>query len=316
MPDSAVTSNTDDASSHRYNALCDRAVDFVLSRKGSAPEDLLILHVFGNTGSPSLWRPLLRSVLDADPRIRFRADGQWALARDEHPDAPTDLLLDSFVAIDVETTGLRPQQQRIIEIALIRYEKGHEVRRFESLVHPQRSIPRFIADLTTITDAHVADAPAFSEIASDVIEALGDSLLVGHNVGFDISFINAELKRCEQPTLINDRLDTLGLANRLLKGLRKPNLGRVAEHLGLSATKLHRAATDASLTAEVALRLVDEAVRQGVTSLDQLRISARIEVPMPREHVGRARAQMDTKMLADIPRKPGVYLMRDAAEQV
>lgn len=316
MPEMVSAIHPDEESSRRYNALCDRAVDFVLSRNGSAPEELLILHVFGNTGSPSLWRPLLRSVLDADPRIRYRADGQWALSRDEHRVADGDMLLDEFVAIDVETTGLRPNQQRVIEIALIRYEQGREVRRFESLIHPQRAIPRFISELTSITDAHVSDAPPFSDIATQVIEFVGDSLIVGHNVGFDISFINAELKRADQPTLINDRFDTLGIAKRLLHGLRKANLARVAEHLGLSTTKLHRAASDASLTAEVALRLVAEAMQQGVTSLDQLKINARLETPEPREHIGRARAQMDSSMLADIPRKPGVYLMRDAAEHV
>jgi DNA polymerase III epsilon subunit family exonuclease len=296
--------------------LCDRAVDFVLSRNGAAPEDLLILHVFGNTGTTALWRPLLRSILNDDARVRFRADGQWVLARDDRQAAAGELLLSEFVAIDVETTGLKPNQQRIIEIAMIRYEKGLEVRRFESLLHPQRSIPKFISNLTTITDAHVADAPAFAEIADQVIEFAGDSLLVGHNVGFDFSFINAELKRCDRPTLINERFDTLSVAMRLTPGIRRPTLQRVAESLGLNPIKVHRAAADASLTAEVALRLIDEAVRQGVTSIDQLKVAPNQVAERPRDDVGRARSLMDREMLAGIPRKPGVYLMRDAVDQV
>jgi DNA polymerase III epsilon subunit family exonuclease len=316
MPAASLQQPAPDESPQRYNALCDRAVEFVLARNGAAPEDLLIIHVFGNSGSPNLWRPLLRSILAADDRIRYRADGQWVLSKEDRQPIEGDLLLDEFVAIDVETTGLRPVQQRVIEIALIRYEKGMEVRRYQSLVNPERPIPKFITGLTTITDEDVSTAPKFADIANDVIEFVGDSLLVGHNVGFDFSFINAELKRCEQPTLINDRFDTLGVATRYLKGLRKPNLKRVAEHLGLNATKLHRAESDASLTAQVALLLVDEAARHGVTSLDQLKIAAKLETPQPRQDVGRARAQMDAEMLADIPRKPGCYLMRDAAEHV
>jgi DNA polymerase III epsilon subunit family exonuclease len=316
MPDPVVATSQPEETPQRYNALCDRAVDFVLSRNGAAPEDLLILHVFGNTGSPALWRPLLRSILNNDQRVRFRADGQWVLSREDSRSPDGELLLQEFIAIDVETTGLKPNQQRIIEIAMIRYENGLEIRRFESLLHPQRSIPKFIANLTTITDAHVADAPEFSEIADQVIEFAGDSLLVGHNVGFDFSFINAELKRCDRPTLINERFDTLSVAMRLTPGIRRPTLQRVAESLGLNPIKVHRAAADASLTAEVALRLVDEAVRQGVTSIDQLKVAVQIDPPRPRDDVGRARSLMDREMLAGIPRKPGVYLMRDAVDQV
>lgn len=317
MPASLADSQSGEgATAERYGTLCDRAVEFVLNRNGAVAEDLLILHVFGNSGSPGLWRPLLRSVLAADPRVRFRADGQWALAAEMVDRSSSDLLLSAFVAIDVETTGLRPQRQRVIEIALIRYEDGQEVRRYESLIHPERSIPKFIADLTSITDAHLAESPIFKQIAPEILEFVGDAMLVGHNVGFDISFVNAELKRCNLPTLINDRLDTLGMAVRLLRGLRKPNLQRVAEMVGLNPVKLHRAGPDASLTAEVALRLVDEAVRQGVTSIDQLKVAARLETPLPRDSVGRARSVMDREMLVGIPRKPGVYLMRDAVDQV
>jgi DNA polymerase III epsilon subunit family exonuclease len=317
MPETAQTSQpAEDTASQRYGALCDRAVEFVLARNGAASEDLLIVHVFGNSGSPALWRPLLRSVMQADPRVTFRADGQWVLANQATNLAPSDLLLNEFVAIDVETTGLKPTQQRVIEIALIRYENGLETGRYESLIFPERTIPNFIVNLTSITNADVAEAPPFKQIADKVQEFIGDSLLVGHNVGFDISFVNAELKRCNLPTLINDRLDTLGMSVRLLRGLRKPNLQRVAEMVGLTPTKLHRAGVDAQLTAEVALRLVDEAVRQGVTSLDQLKGAARLETPIPHEDVGRARVTMDREMLAGIPRKPGVYLMRDAVDQV
>ena len=313
---SAVTHGNQESGTERYGALCDRAVEFIQSRRGAAPEDMLISHVFGNTGSPALWRSLLRSVLGADPRVTFRADGQWVIASAAAEVEAGALLLHSFVSIDVETTGLKPTRQRVIEIALVRYEAGREIARYESLVHPERAIPLFITNLTTITNEDVADAPVFAKIAPDVLEFIGDSMLVGHNVGFDISFVNAELKRCNQPTLINERIDTLGMAVRLLRGLRKPNLQRVADAVGLSPKKLHRAGADASLTAEVALRLVEEAVRQGVTSLDQLKVAAKLETPVPHEDVGRARVTMDRSMLDGIPRKPGVYLMRDALEQV
>lgn len=295
----------------RYGALCERALSYIVERKGAVREDLLIGHVFGNTGSLDMWRPLLRSVLDSDDRVKFRADGHWALRGDGTLDLLPSLLLDQFVAIDVETTGLKPRQQRVIEIALIRYKSGVEIERYESLLNPDRNIPTYIVNLTSITNTHVEEAPRFHEIAERVIEFIGDAMVVGHNVSFDLSFINAELSRADRPELINERLDTMGMSMKLLSGLRKPNLDRVAAQVGLRPRKIHRAGGDAELTAEVAIRLVEEAVRQGITSIDQLKAVSHLVARRPRDDVGRGRSVMDRDWLKEIPRKPGVYLMKD-----
>lgn len=297
--------------SPRYSALCERAVAFVIQRGGAVPEDLLVGHVFGNAGSLDMWRPLLRNVLNADDRVTFRADGTWALRGADGLDALPGLLLDEFVAIDVETTGLKPRQQRVIEVALIRYKGGREVERFESLLNPDREIPIYIANLTTITNAHVEDAPRFHEVAERVVEFIDTSLLVGHNIAFDLSFVNAELERCDRAKLINERIDTMGIARRFLPSLRKASLDSVARQVGLQPRKIHRAGGDAQLTAEVAIRLVGEAVRQGVTSVDQLKSASTLIERKPRDDIGRGRAVMDKAWLKEIPRKPGVYLMRD-----
>lgn len=310
----SATSPSEDAADQpapRYSALCERAVAYIAERRGSVREDLLVGHVFGNSGSIDMWRPLLRSVLDADDRVVFRADGHWVLRGSGTLDELPSLLLDEFVAIDVETTGLKPRQQRVIEIALIRYKAGKEMERFESYLNPDRSIPAYISNLTSITNAHVEDAPRFPEIADRVLEFIGDALLVGHNIPFDISFINAELGRADRPLLINERIDTMGMAMRLLKDLRKPSLDRVAAQVGLRPRKIHRAGGDAALTAEVALRLVAEAVQQGITSIDQLKSASRLTERRPRDDVGRGRALMDKAWLKEVPRKPGVYIMHD-----
>jgi DNA polymerase III epsilon subunit family exonuclease len=305
----------DGGGQRQYHALCERAIAFIEGRGGAVHEELLIGHVFGNSGSMVLWRPLLRSVLQSDERVVFRADGFWALAGPRAGSVGPSLL-DAFVAIDVETTGLRPLKQRVIEVALYRYQDGHLVERFETLVNPDRQIPAFISNLTTITNGHVEDAPRFADIAAEVTAFIGDALLVGHNVAFDVSFINAELKRADHEQLVNERLDTMGLSMRLLPGVRKASLDRVATAVGLSPRKIHRAGRDAELTAEVALRLVDEAVRQGVTSLNDLKVASTIVQRRPRDNVGRGRAVMDRAWLADVPKKPGVYVMRDQLGQV
>ncbi|MBA2246587.1 MAG: 3'-5' exonuclease, partial [Chloroflexia bacterium] len=285
----------------RYGTLCERAVQYIQNRGGATNEDLLIVHVFGNTGSLALWRPLLRSVLAEDQRVVFRGDGLWSLAT-AVGEIGASPILDEFVAIDVETTGLRPSKQRVIEIALYRFRGGELVERLESLINPGRAIPAYISNLTTITNTHVEDAPAFAELAEGIVAFIGSSLLVGHNVTFDISFVNEELKRADRAPLINERLDTMGLAVRLLKNVRKPSLDRVAVAVGLSPRKIHRAGRDAQLTAEVALRLGEEAVRQGGRTLDDLRGIATVVRVRPRDGVGRGRAVMDRAWLADVPK--------------
>lgn len=308
--------DTPEQREERYNALCDRAIDFVASKGGIVPEDLLITHVFGSSGSPALWRPLLRDVLAQDDRLVFHANGEWAMLREESDLAFDETLLDEFVALDVETTGLKPSRQRVIEVALVRFRNGQVERSYETLVNPGRSIPEFITRLTTIRNEDVADAPAFGDVADEMLEFLGDSLIVGHNVAFDIGFMNAELGRVDREELVNERLDTMGMAVRFLRSVRKPSLDRVADAVGLSPRKIHRAGGDARLTGEVAFRLVREAMRQGVTSLDQMKASSQVRSPRVRDDVGRTRSVWDRSLAHAMPKKTGVYLMKNALGEI
>lgn len=302
------------AGEQRYSALCERALDFVRANGGSVHEDRLVRHVFGNSGSSAIWRPLLRGVLADETETVTLVDEHWSLIRESTGTGAT--ILDEFIAIDVETTGLRPVNQRVIEIALHRYRGGQLEERYETLLNPGREIPAFISTLTGIRNEDVEYAPVFTDIADIVVDFIGDALLIGHNVRFDISFVNAELKKAGHEPLVNERLDTLTLAVRYLKDLKKPSLDRVASKLGLQPRDIHRAGRDAHLTAEAALRLVDIAARTGVSSIDDLKAA---DVPArhrPRDDVGRARSLMDRSWLANIPRKPGVYIMRSAQDEI
>lgn len=301
-----------EASGGRYAFLARRAVEFVQSRGGAVSQADLIAYVFGAGSAASLWESLLRHVLEADGTLVLRHDGYWALPDllNGGEDAPNCLV--EFVALDVETTGLKPLQQRVIEIAAIRYRNGKEIERFETLVFPERRIPGYITKLTGITDELVAAAPRFAEIASELEAFLGTSLIVGHKVGFDLSFLNAEFARCGRPALINERLDVMALAMKLTPSVRRPTLDRVATSLGLQPRQIHRAAIDATLAAQAALRLAELARQAGHTTLDRLKAVAGGALRQPAEGVGRARAMLDRSLIATIPRKPGVYLMRDA----
>ncbi|MBA2759507.1 MAG: GIY-YIG nuclease family protein [Chloroflexia bacterium] len=297
---------------NRYEALCDRAISFLEQHNSSAHEDALVAFVFGKSASPALWRPLLHSALESEERLEYLADGTWRLTSALSLNVEiTETLLPAFVAIDIETTGLKPSTQRMIEIALIRYRQGEETDRYNRMLNPGRRIPVYITKLTGIRDEDVEDAAQFSELATEIVEFIGDDVLVGHNVGFDIGFLNAELQRARHAKVINESIDTLSLATRVLPGLKRPGLDRVARALGLSPRKIHRAGVDAEITAQVAFRLEAEARRQGVDSFDALKVMASVRERRPREHVGRGRSLVDRSLLEGIPRKPGVYLMRD-----
>ena len=107
-------------------------------------------------------------------------------------------LPESFVLIDVETTGANPVRDRVTEIAVLRVERGEVVERWESLVNPECPIPSLIQRLIGITDAMVAGAPTFADIADQVRARLDGAVFVAHNARFDYGFIRSEFARMEQ----------------------------------------------------------------------------------------------------------------------
>lgn len=309
-----MTGDRIESEAPRYEFLARRASDFLRERGGRAREEDLIRHVFGNSSSPTLWAPLLRSALATEESIVLLADGLWAIPGMYQPG--TDSVLRDFIALDVETTGLRPLTNRIIEIAAIRYRDGREVERFVTFLQPEKKLPSVIVNLTGIRDADLEDAPLFRDIADPLADFLGDELIVGHNVGFDISFVAGELKRLARPGLGNPRFDTMSAANRLLTGLRRKSLSKLADYLGVPDRRAHRAYDDAQRTAEVALRLVEAAMAKGITEPREV---LKLGAPMPRASSDgnpHRRNVLDHSILASIPKTPGVYVMRDGFDQV
>lgn len=293
----------------RYEFLIRRAIDYLNDHGGRATEDEIVQYVFGSSASTGLWSPLLRQVLDAEPTVSHLADGRWALAGfAAHPKIGA---LADFVALDVETTGLRPLTHRVIEVAAIRYRNGRETESFVSFVQPGKALPATIINLTGIRDEDLEDAPDFAQIAEELLAFLGDDLIVGHNIGFDIAFISGEFKRLNRPGLNNQRFDTLGAANRLLPEVRRKSLSKLASALGIPEGRSHRAFDDARRTAEVALRLVEIAHEKGLKDPVSVR---NLGGAMPRQSMdGRnpRRLVLDRGLLKGIPNGPGVYLMFD-----
>jgi len=213
-----------------------------------------------------------------------------------------------FCVLDLETTGTTPPDCAITEIGAVLYRGGEEIGSFQTLVDPGCEIPPFITILTGITHAMVINAPKIDEVFPAFLEFLGGAVIVGHNVRFDLSFLNAAALDLGYGKLGNRWVDTLGLARRLVrKEVRNLKLATLAAHFRAPTKPTHRALEDARATAWILHRLLERAGTLGVTALEDL-----LQLPTARgsEHYAKIR-------LTDaLPRRPGVYLFHDRVDTV
>ncbi|MCL2568785.1 MAG: PolC-type DNA polymerase III [Oscillospiraceae bacterium] len=181
---------------------------------------------------------------------------------------PCPLPLDSeFVAFDLETTGLNPNQEAITEIGAVRFRGGEILETFQTFVNPGKPIPYNITKITGIKDSDVAGAPEPGDALRAFLAFAGDCPLVAHNAPFDMGFLRATAERVGV-ALDKVAIDTLPMAQALLPGLQKHRLNLVAEYLGLPSFNHHRAVDDAKTVAhmmEVFLARLGEA---GVETVD------------------------------------------------
>jgi DNA polymerase III epsilon subunit family exonuclease len=169
------------------------------------------------------------------------------------------LNLSDFIALDFETTGVDSVNDRIIEVAAIRFTDGKASDKFVKLVNPGRLIPDFITNITNISNDMVKDVPLEEEIVEELIKFIGDSPIVAHNTPFDIAFLKELAKRHNIKFIEPDLYDSLPLARTFIYHLPAFNLGVVSEYFGLSATGSHRAEKDTENCGIVFLNLIEEA---------------------------------------------------------
>ncbi|MEM8905770.1 MAG: DEDD exonuclease domain-containing protein [Actinomycetota bacterium] len=213
-----------------------------------------------------------------------------------------------FVVLDLETTGGSADDDAITEIGAVRYRGGEVQGRFATLVHPGRSIPTNISVLTGITDALVAPAPRLESVLPSFLDFCSGSVIVGHNVRFDLGFLRRACERGGWPALDGPVVDTLALARRLLAD-EVPNfrLGTLADRLRLPHRPRHRAMSDADATADLLHFLLERAGRLGVLGLDDL-----LTLPTMAGHPQAGKLRLTDRL----PRLPGVYLFRDRRGEV
>ncbi len=201
---------------------------------------------------------------------------------DKFEDLLAALGLDTFIALDLETTGLDPEKDRIIEIGAVKFVNGRETEAIDQLIHPGRDIPDFITRLTGITNDDVAGKPAYHDFYPVLHEFLGDYPIIGHQINFDASFLeyfyrieNKDFFNWENQAqrfryLNNRRHDTLFLSRIFLPFLPRQRLGVVAEFLNLPLENAHRAIADARVSGLIFIELTRRALETDNAVLAQM----------------------------------------------
>ena len=210
----------------------------------------------------------------------------------------------TFCVVDLETTGASPADCTITEVGAAKFRGGECLGTFQTLVNPGSPIPPFITQLTGITEAMVLPAPPVREILPALLEFVGGAVLVGHNVRFDLSFLDAALTSLDRERMGLPSVDTVALARRLLldDDVADCRLGTLATRFGLPHLPTHRALDDVLATADLLHLLLEQAAPLGVTELDDL-----LALPAVARHPHAPKL----RMTARLPRAPGVYLFRD-----
>ncbi|MHB8439322.1 MAG: 3'-5' exonuclease [Acidimicrobiales bacterium] len=176
-----------------------------------------------------------------------------------------------FVVLDVETTGDSPGAGALTEVGAARFVGGECEGVFDTLVDPGRLIPPFITELTGISDAMVQGAPSPAAVLPQFCDFVGDAVVVGHNVSFDVGFLDAALGPLGLRMLDNPCVCTLALARRLVReDVPDCSLGTLSRALRLEHRPAHRALSDALATADLLHRLIEAATGFGVTTLGDL----------------------------------------------
>lgn len=287
----------------------DKLHAYLVERPSGASSRELLDLIFTQPGADAELGPrFLRALLGADSRFAFNAlSGRWVATL--HAALARSLDDTTFVVVDLETTGGAPGVgHAIIEIGALRLHGGRVVDRFASLVHPGRRLPRFITQLTGISEAMVAEAPPIAAVLPAFADFAADAVLVAHNAAFDLAFLNAALLQLRGSVFEQPYLCTLRLTRRLVPELRRRSLDALGGHFGIPLVDRHRALGDARITAEVFFHFLELLRTQRITRLDQL-----LDVQHRAADGRRFVCMLPREQVIRLPRAPGIYRFTDEA---
>ncbi len=222
--------------------------------------------------------------------------------------SPSDV---DLVFFDFETTGGNPNNSSIIEIGAIKYSKGVEVGRFETLVKPQHRISKIVEKITGINEHVVKNAPEFHEIAQSFFEFVGDSILISHGALGDIAFVYHHFKEFSGQELKNFYFCTHLLVSHFFPQIPSKTLTGVAEYFKISAIVAHNAMNDAQLTCEVFWKIKNILDQHGLHQcLDYLKIQA------DNETLKKLGPGINPDICLSLPTAPGIIYFTNPDQQI
>ena len=200
-----------------------------------------------------------------------------------------------FAIVDIETTGDKPKNFKVIEIAIILHDGEKELDRYHTFVNPEERISPFIARLTGIHDSDVENAPKFYEIAKDIVEFTQDTVFVAHNVSFDYGVIRREYKRLGYDFRL-PHLCTVQTSRILIPGHKSYGLKNITKSLGIALNGHHRAINDTEATAELFTMLWERDAENQLEKFIKKEINPKVLHP-----------ELDVDAIDEIPNKTGIY---------
>lgn len=189
-------------------------------------------------------------------------------------------MIKDYIALDLETSGLNPSDDKIIEIGMIKVIDGDIAEQYTNLINPREKLTQRITQLTGITDEMVADKPPISDVIADIAEFVGELPLLGHNIIFDYSFLK---KACVNNNIAFEKMgiDTLKIARRLLPEVEHKNLDYLCEHFHINPGNSHRALDDALSAHRLYLKMYEiNPDDEGFTLPVQLQYAVKKDTPV------------------------------------
>lgn len=153
-------------------------------------------------------------------------------------------MISSYVALDLETTGLNPARDRIIEIGMARVKDGQITDTYSQLIYPGMRISERIEQLTGITDQMLCGKPLISDVIANILDFIGEEPILGHNIIFDYSFLKKAAVNAGK-TISGMGIDTLRIARRVVPEVEHKKLDYLCAHFGINPGQSHRALDDA-----------------------------------------------------------------------
>jgi DNA polymerase III subunit epsilon len=175
-----------------------------------------------------------------------------------------------FCVIDLETTGGNPETEKIIEIGMVRIENRRISEERSFLINPEKEIPEFVQKLTRIKKNDVEHSPKIEEVIDEIVQFIGDSIIVAHNTSFDVPFLNGVLKKLQRPSLENKVICTNIMTKYLIPDIMSSNLNYMCQIFKINHSNAHRAIEDARATAALLLRYLDFFEDKKIRKIKQL----------------------------------------------